>query len=495
MTHRLGTLGLAAGFALLFALAEPLVADTIYRKDGRKVDGEILEETDQQVIVKTKFGPVTIERSDILRIEKGLPLIEQFGERWEQVDRTDPLALIDLAEWCDENRLGRESRKVYREVLKVDTENEIARRELGYVKSNGEWVTKKELADAERRREQEERKSKAKEKGGKPRSADGTASGKNPLDSVGDVSQEVSDFLAPIQANTDADAKIADELFDFFGQKFSVATSEHFSLRAQMPMEEVHRHLALAERLFVTCNKLFDLEPGFRHWQGQYLMFHVKQKGTYNDLIEWLDKHVTEFDAEQKKFFKDGGGLIDTVPNPLGARVEGSLPYERGIAHWVGQTYIDWLAFAAAPPWLSEGFAAYTAVNEFGANEIYCSTNTKYANNVEMADKNKDSAYKLICLDLVAGALDDPHVFADMAAKSLNQLDYADLAKGWSLCDFFMREHPADFKKFVQNLRRHNGDSLLCLKETLGWTAEDLDSNWKEYVNANYSNDPTAGSR
>ncbi|MFG0320138.1 MAG: hypothetical protein ACF8XB_22895, partial [Planctomycetota bacterium JB042] len=109
MMRRLGLPALAAGLLLLGSL-DLASADTVHRKDGRKVDGEIIKETDAEVVVQTKFGPVTIPRSDVLTISKGATPTEQFRERWDGVDRGDALALLDLADWCKENRLSREAR-------------------------------------------------------------------------------------------------------------------------------------------------------------------------------------------------------------------------------------------------------------------------------------------------------------------------------------------------------------------------------------------------
>ncbi len=496
MLRRPGTFGIVSGFLLVVALVPDLVADTVVKKDGRRIDGQIIAETDDQVTVQTKFGPVDIKRSEIVKIEKGKTPAQEFKDLWEAVDRNDSRALIELAEWCDENRLNRESRKVYREVLNVDEDNEAAREELGYVRVDDKWVTKRDLAETDRKQKEEERKRQAKERaaasgsGAKKKTSRSDAN--DPMAGIGDVSGDVAPFLEPIKTNQAADETVAQELEDFFGARFSVATSEHFSLRCQLPMAEVLKHIELAERLYVQCNKLFALDPAFRHWQGTFLMFHVKQKGTYVDLIDWMDKNkVTDWDAEDKRFFKDGGGMI--VPNkPLAAREEGETPYERAVAHWVGQAYIVWRSAGVAPPWLSEGFAAYTSVTEFGANSVYCSTNTKYANDIEVADKNSDGAYQLVCFDIIDGALDDAHPFAELVSKSLNQLDFADLAKSWSLVDFLMREHNEKFRTFIADLRKYQGSSEETLRQVFGWTGEDIDKHWKEYVLANYSRTPEA---
>jgi len=477
---------------LLALLAGPALADMVYKKDGRSVEGTIIEDTAAHVIVQTKFGPITIPRADVLRIEKGESAVDQFRDRWEAVDKDDALALMDLADWCLENRLSRESRKVYRRVIQVEPENETARRALGFVLVDGTWITKQELAEAERLRKEEARKA-ALEARKKKSGADRKEGGADPLAEVGDVSGDVAEYLKSIETNSDADAQVSRELDDFFGQRFSVATSAHFSLRAQLPPSEVVDHLKLAERLLVTCNKLFGLEPGNCWWQqkGPYLFFHVKQKGTFIDLIDWIDKNISDLDPESKKFFKDNSGMISAWPRPISARLESGNPLGHSIAHWVGQTWIVWFTGGHARDWLKEGFAEYTSINEFGVNTSYCVSQTKYENEVEIADKDSDGAYQLVCFDIIEGRTDKPHPFSELIKKDTNSLDFADLAKSWSLVEFLMKEHPAEFKQYAQSLRGYK-DEEECLKKVFGWSGEELDDLWEEYVKNNYSKDPGA---
>ncbi|MBI4880735.1 MAG: hypothetical protein HY812_13915 [Planctomycetes bacterium] len=471
-------------------------ADTVYKRDGRTVEGEIIEETDQQVVVQTKFGPITVPRAEVLRIEKGKTLVQQFKERWEAVDQDDVLALLDLADWCGENSLSREALKVYRRVIRVEADNETARKALGEIYVDGKWVNKKDMEKAEKARKEEERKAAQKETGGAASKGDTSSAGggQTPLEGIGDVSAIVAKFLEPVQANRDKDAELAKTLEDFFAQKFSTATSEHFSLRAQLPPPDVNGHVALAEKLYAQNNALFGLDPEQRFWADQYIIFHVKQKGAYQDLIEWIDENLAEMDAESKKFFKDGGGLIIAMPRPVSAQLESETPLEYAIAHWVGQAWIEWFTAGAARSWLAEGFAAYTAVNELGSNRLYCQTNTKYANKVEIADKNSDAAYKLVCFDILDGRMEDGYRYPwnEVVKKSLNQLDFADLAKSWSIIDFLMSEHREQFKTYLLTLRQYKEEPD-CLRKTFDWTSEQLDENWEKYVRATYETDAGGG--
>jgi hypothetical protein len=475
--------------ALVLALGAPLLADTIYKKDGRTVEGTIAQENADNVVIETKFGPVTVPRAEILRIEKGLTPADDFKQRWEAVDRKDVLALLDLADFCSENNLTSERKKVYTAIIAVDPDNEIARTGLGYVLEEGEWLSKAEIAKRERDRKAEERKAK-KEASSKKADAKGSKSQDDVLAGIGDVSADIAPFLAKMGENTETDKKTETELFDFFGQRFTVATSEHFSLRAQMPMDDTKKHLAIAERIFVTCNKLFGLPADNRMWPGQYMWFHVKQKGTFIDLVDWLDKYVVEIDPEQKKRDKDAGGLMKQAEAAIvSAKLEQGVPLEHAIVNESAHVWMVFYTRGQANEWLREGFGAYMTVADYGINQLWHTTTTKYAGRTEIADKDSDAHLKLVCLDICDGVTEKPYPYTELWRKKLNDLDYADLAKSYSLVDFLITEHLETFKKFLQTLATQP-DEEIALKTAFGWTAEDLDRHWKEYVLANYDRSP-----
>ncbi len=479
---------LIAGSVFLGVLASTAWADKVLYKDGRApVEGSVVEQNADQVVIQTKFGQVTIPMKDVLRIETGKTAAETFKEKWAAVDQNNVEALLALATWCDDNGLSRETKKIYRRVIEVDPNHETAHRALGDVLVDGKWVSKKDLDAQEKARKDLEKKEKA--EADKAKKAAGTAKKGGKAAAGGtqsEASAEVAPFLTVIAENKEEDEKLRQSLEDFFGQKFTVQTCERFSLRGQLPMDENGRLLAFGEKMLVTVNKLFGKEPGFQPWPGQYLWFHVKQKGTYQDLIDWIDKNVDKFDADSKKFFKDGGGLMSTQPKPLSAKLEGGLPLDHEMANEVGNMWVSW--YAGNPrSWLREGFGAYTCVLEFGVNELWHSTNTKYAGKTDLAEKNKDAHMRLVCHDIIAGASEKPHPFIEIFQKKLNDLDYADLAKSWSLVDFLMTEHREQFDEYLRKLRGYPDDET-AFREIFGWSSEDLEGKWKDYVLKNYPN-------
>lgn len=59
-------------FAFLLSLltATIALADVVHLKDGRKLEGEIVSETEDNIHIKMSLGALTVDRSDIVKIEK-----------------------------------------------------------------------------------------------------------------------------------------------------------------------------------------------------------------------------------------------------------------------------------------------------------------------------------------------------------------------------------------------------------------------------------------
>ena len=79
-------------FLVSIAVAATAIADVVHLKDGRKFEGEIVTDDGAKVVVKTRFGEVTIERSKVARIEKTVSQVEDlFGRVGEAVGADMPL--------------------------------------------------------------------------------------------------------------------------------------------------------------------------------------------------------------------------------------------------------------------------------------------------------------------------------------------------------------------------------------------------------------------
>ena len=69
----------------------------------------------------------------------------------EVAAKTDPEGLVDAAAWAKEKGLVRDAQRILQAVLRLDKDNEAANEMLGFVRWEGEWVTKAKAETLQKR--------------------------------------------------------------------------------------------------------------------------------------------------------------------------------------------------------------------------------------------------------------------------------------------------------------------------------------------------------
>jgi len=111
-------------------LKENVASDVIFRKNGTKLECQIVQETPEFVKVKSRFAAVSIPRDEIERIEKGKGAATEFpGKLAEAKGQLEKLA--PLLAWCAEKGLKLEKEYVAYVILTLDASNEKARTTAG----------------------------------------------------------------------------------------------------------------------------------------------------------------------------------------------------------------------------------------------------------------------------------------------------------------------------------------------------------------------------
>ncbi|MFH1421308.1 MAG: DUF1570 domain-containing protein [Planctomycetota bacterium] len=131
---------------LVIAASSVSLAETIYMKNGRKIEGQVIKETMDKLIVKTKFGEVELDKMEIDRIDREKSPVELYEEKAKKCGTADEH--YKLAVWCKENSLEREMNKEFEKVIELSPDHENARKELGYQKHEGKWLTEDEIMES-----------------------------------------------------------------------------------------------------------------------------------------------------------------------------------------------------------------------------------------------------------------------------------------------------------------------------------------------------------
>ncbi|MHC4662026.1 MAG: DUF1570 domain-containing protein [Planctomycetota bacterium] len=177
---------------LLFSLIVPASiasADMVIRKDGRRIEGKILEINEDWVVIETKYGEVVIDQEHIARIiREGADEPEEKPEEKpdpEPTEKPEPEpgkepkpaekpeekpkdkpedkpssayekryaeakkkntadAWVELAEWCQDVGKDMEGLQALKKAIQIDPDHAEAREYLGYVPTEDGWLSENE---------------------------------------------------------------------------------------------------------------------------------------------------------------------------------------------------------------------------------------------------------------------------------------------------------------------------------------------------------------
>jgi hypothetical protein len=114
-------------------LKENVASDVIYLKDSRKIEGQIIEETDEYAKIKARYGSIKIPKTEIQRVEKGKGAALEFPAKFAEAMRPEKAAaklekLLPLLAWCAEKNLSLQKEYVAYVILTQDAAHEGARK-------------------------------------------------------------------------------------------------------------------------------------------------------------------------------------------------------------------------------------------------------------------------------------------------------------------------------------------------------------------------------
>lgn len=108
----------------------------IHLKNGDKIEGELIEESEDAVRVRTSFGPLRIPRNQIKSMAGGEAAGTGVSEKKKQLADKH----YELAMWAKEKGLEDEMKANLEAAIELYPDHEKARVALGYVRREGQWV-------------------------------------------------------------------------------------------------------------------------------------------------------------------------------------------------------------------------------------------------------------------------------------------------------------------------------------------------------------------
>ncbi|MEM7234529.1 MAG: hypothetical protein AAF517_20280 [Planctomycetota bacterium] len=153
--RRFPLISLVAVFALaivalsgVFSLFEgSAFADIVHRKNGGPIEGNVrFDKATKTYHVETPSGVrLQIPADQVSRIEKTKSVGELFRERRRNVDDKDLDGLVKLAIWAREKKYRKGLQDACKDLLRIDPNHEMARRELGWIVFENDWILESDL--------------------------------------------------------------------------------------------------------------------------------------------------------------------------------------------------------------------------------------------------------------------------------------------------------------------------------------------------------------
>jgi hypothetical protein len=362
--------------------------------------------------------------------------VRDYEEQKEKTEIFVGKKYAGLGKWCDKQGLRYQKVKAFENALKYDPDNEDARKGLDFVKVDGKWRTKKQVEAMKEAKE-----------------------GKL----VNDSSSRYESAL---------------------GLKLNKMESGHFRIETVFPVKTLKEYIKNVETSYSYFVKDIGLEPDADIFGGRKASFLVL--GTK---AQW-DRYVDHFVAggpRQREFTKKLKGSRNVV-QLTAALYEG----EKGdlkttidqLVHGTGH-FMPYAQWGITQAWLGEGFAFYYTQKVLNTTRTHCTSLGDY-NRAFSGEKDwgqSENWKPLLKAEVLKHADPDIRVFY---GQRMGELQFNASVKSWSLITFLFDKHREKFMKWTEAVGREGRHPEEAMKEILGWTFEELDIAWREFVKENY---------
>ncbi|MCU0302498.1 MAG: hypothetical protein MUC56_00345 [Thermoanaerobaculales bacterium] len=122
----------------------PAIADDVHLRGGGQITGQIVEQTEKEVVVDIGGGTISAPMSSVVSISKGTSPLQEYRDRAATLAPDDAEAWRELARWATDDALASQAEEAWQAVLTILPDDEEANRALGRVLLDGRWVTEEE---------------------------------------------------------------------------------------------------------------------------------------------------------------------------------------------------------------------------------------------------------------------------------------------------------------------------------------------------------------
>jgi hypothetical protein len=485
------------------ALAAPALPDVVVTTDGRSLEGKVVEETAERVVVETTFdGRQEVARSSVRSVDRTAPpLRDQLA--WREGQAKGAKGLLETADWARAKGFREEADALYRRVVEAEPQNARARKALGHVKVGGKWMSPQEKADAEAAAAEAEMTAKGLVRhDGRwvtPEEKDALERGlrKDGGDWVTEEEwhrrrgeRKVGDAWVRV-GEAEGKARAA-ALSAALGTPLAALWGPHVDVFHEIPPADAQAVLDAAEKAHAAVVAL--LAPGekepLRDRRVEVLLFDkatpyarfaqhfAKEQGILSmpGFENWA-----KTSSRQKSFWWTDPVAVTAhtlFPNP--AKVLAS-----GVAHNLALVLLNRHRFAYKwnSTWLQEGFAYHVEMATLGYSDSY-TVGRGGAEVTDPAPWQDAKAWRGALRDALAAG--KTTAMPDLAEAPLDRMGLVELVKAWSVVDLLVALDRAKFKAFVDGTKERGATEEAALRAAYGLDHAGLEARWRAYVQAGF---------
>lgn len=486
------------GMVCALILAASAAADVIHYKDGRTLEGVVVETTSTHLKVETAFGTIEVERSKVARVEAKLTPEQELEQRREAIPDDDSGALYQLALWAQEQGLRRDARKLFGHIIGVDPSHRGANEALGRVELDGRWFDPDDVEDELARIAEE-------------REAQGLLLHEGewlPAEQVMKArgfARYHDEWLPKREAGTRLALEALAELTADLAEPFAAEAHEGEYVTVFHALDDPETAELLVYDLDALVRDGLRRLPLADHEIEQITREHIPiyllpQDGTATTLVErgFFDRYPMS-DASREHFATVPRNFGLHWPRPFHALLEGSYLDVVGdrklartgiLAHQVAETFIERLKGGRRlPGWVVHGFAAWYegATNYYSTLSLTSDNLDEEGNPIDLWVDGWDSfpAWRDLLRQERQRATVRP--LRDLFIKPRDGFDSKDVGVAWSFTRFLLERHGTQYLAYIRAYDAPVGqhtDDLRRLHER-AWeqafvdSVDDLDAAWR----------------
>ena len=508
--------------ALLLGAALPALADEVRTKDGRLLEGKVIEDGAAGVRIRLRFGgEVAVPRADVDAVVlKDLPE-DAVARKRAALDPKDVDGLWKLALEARDLKLRRVFEDLADEVLRLDPDHAGANDARGNVPYDGKWMKPAErdrLAAAKERAErtkqglvewkgrwvtQEEKE--ALEKGLVLK--DGRWMSEREAKEL----EGLVEFKgAWVRKDEVEGLLLRDAIAEAAGVKLTAAQSELFAVFTVYNQADTNQYLADAEKAYREFGDLYGFRPGER----VFGLFETRPDGKFvDDPLARRPRRCTivvlEKEPQYQKFvdgFLRVNEELRKISRPeivdLWRRQKGfsvvdpdcwivgyQFPFPKEqtrhtVVHKLSHVMLmRWHFKGTAWPnwWLVEGLGEMQEIGAFGSCQVYCVT-TGYGEKTPDS-KTIGESWKAEAKKLVTTGGD--RRLQDLVVLGLNDLEPWDLVKSWSFVHYLASLDRDKLRELTILLKKRT-PAPEAFTKVYGSSLDQVDDRWRDFVRRTY---------